>query len=201
VLIISRISNEDKILLTADDFIKLINALPKIPALLNEYQVTSISISPTQFEDDPILVYAFLYHDSKEFSTRTLCKINSSLLELLDQPSLSEAISVEDRKKFTDEIFDFRFQPKELFLVRNSADDKPKLASIKEIQNFAKLEFNITVPLSTKKRKTTKQTTDEHKEQAPTLFNHKQKQQRNSQTHKSPNLEIKESKEFNLSKK
>jgi hypothetical protein len=180
VLIINKSSHEDKILLTADDFIKIINALPKIPALLEEYQVSSISISPTQFEDDRILIYAFLYHNSKEFSRKTLCEISFPLLELLGQSPFSEAISLEDRKKFTDEIFDFRFQPKELFLVQSSADNMPKLATSQEIQDFAKREFNITVLLSAKKRKTSEQNTMEHKEHPPTLFNGKQKKRRNS---------------------
>jgi hypothetical protein len=201
-LIINKSFNEDKVLLTASDFIKIINVLPKIPALLEKYQVSSISISPTQFEDDPIQIYAILYHNSKKFSTKVLCDINSSLLELLGLPFQSETITVEDRNNFTNEVFDFRFQPKELFLVKSATDNNLKLATNQEIQDFVKREFNINMllPAPAKKRKTPKQDIEEHKVHGPTLFNGKRKKHRASKAPEPPASEMKESNKWNLSK-
>jgi hypothetical protein len=159
-------------LLTADDFAKIIKALPSLPALLKEHQIFSISISPSEPEEDRIALYAFIrHHLPNSFDSFKISAINISLLKLFGQPISTELITVIDIKDFNDEAYKHLYQSKELYLVRSALANEALLATNEAITNFARNNFSVS--LSTETKNTTDSITylPERKEHANMLFN------------------------------
>jgi hypothetical protein len=132
-------------MLTAKEFVQLVETLPRLEAFARERQLTSISMIKNPFNSKESDIYLCYTHEGVVHGLEVMAQIGQDFEKLWGVPLYEDILLAQDRAFYKGEIFDEHLKGSEFFLVSMDANQNYVIATAAQVADYAQHDFNLTI--------------------------------------------------------